>query len=57
VYTVSIWEFVQEMYYKKPKKEEHGNHFSTVNVLPKQSKERLAKLRSDMPLRAMESRT
>ena len=24
VYTVSIWEFTQEMYYKKPKKDEHG---------------------------------
>jgi hypothetical protein len=24
VYTDSIWEFAQDMYYKKPKKDEHG---------------------------------
>jgi hypothetical protein len=32
------------MYYKKPKKEEHGYHFGTVIVLPKQSKERLTEI-------------
>jgi hypothetical protein len=24
VYTASIWEFAQDMYYKQPKKDEHG---------------------------------
>jgi hypothetical protein len=32
------------MYYKTPKKEEHGYHFGTVNVLPKKSKERLTEI-------------
>ncbi len=41
VYTASIWEFAQEMYYKYPKKEEYGYHFGTVNVLSKQNKKRL----------------
>jgi hypothetical protein len=44
VYTVSIWEFAQDMYYKQPKKEEHGYHFGTVDVLPKQSQKRLAEI-------------
>ncbi len=39
VYTVSIWEFAQDMYYKQPKKDEHGYHFGTVNVLPNQKPE------------------
>ena len=43
VYTGSIWEFVQEMHYKTPKKEEHGYHFGTVNVLPK-NKEHLTEI-------------
>ena len=37
VYTVSIWAFAEDMYFKQPKKDEHGYHFGTVNVLPKKS--------------------
>ncbi len=44
VYTASIWEFAQDMYYKQPKKDEHGYHFRSVNVLPKQSQKRLAEI-------------
>ena len=32
VYTGSLWEFAQDMYYKQPKKHQHGYHFGTVNV-------------------------
>jgi len=44
VYTASIWEFAQDMYYKQPKKDEFGYHFGTVNVLPKESQKRLAEI-------------
>jgi hypothetical protein len=44
VYTTSIWEFAQDMYYKQPKKDEHGYHFGTVNVLPKESQNLLAEI-------------
>jgi hypothetical protein len=44
VYTDSIWEFVQDMYHKQPKKDEHGYHFDTVNVLPKEIQKRLAEI-------------
>jgi hypothetical protein len=32
------------MYYKQSKKDEHGYHFGTVNVLPKKSQKRLAEI-------------
>ncbi len=44
VYTDSIWEFAQDMYYKQSKKDEHGYEFGTVNVLPNQSQKRLAEI-------------
>ena len=44
VYTASIWEFAQDMYYKQPKKDEYRYHFGTVNVLPKQSQKRLSEI-------------
>ncbi len=44
VYTDSIWEFVQDMYHKQSKKDEHGYHFGTVNVLPKENQNDWLKL-------------
>ncbi len=41
VYTASIWEFAQDMYYKQPKKDEYGYHLGTVNVIPNHSQKRL----------------
>jgi hypothetical protein len=44
VYTDSIWEFTQDMYYKQLKKDQHDYHFGTFNVLSKQSKKRLGEI-------------
>ena len=37
VYTASIWEFAQDMYYKQPKNDEYGYHLGTVKVIPNHS--------------------
>ena len=44
VYTGILWEFVQDMYYKQPNKDDHGYHFGTVNVLPPKTKKSQAEI-------------
>jgi len=43
-YNDSIWEFAQDMYHKQQKKDDHGYHFGTVNVLDPQIRKRLAEI-------------